>query len=328
MFAIEPLHAQAFGGNPYRQLLPLCGSVLSYSSGSCMRSLETPRDDVRIRRSGQILRFTFHGCVDDGFVDGCEPFCGGQQKVCISWRTCVVLAIRPQVLYWQYRSACMATGIFVSTSFGRPFYTVEFTQTLPLSHLGFCGQFDFVCVPVDFKHCSSNRFAFINLLNLDQNRAEPFRISFFQYARTCMPGCQGLSMQLNVPAQSLTREEEIDRRKVPAPNTAPQAVCVWESILVMRYGQDDHHLAASYTESLTLRRRTFLFGSIQHDMIALCEPVIILCGLIPVTLAAWSLSFSSAACTILVEWIIVLLMEQQVVTHHSVLFRLNGWLFC
>ena len=68
---------------------------------------------------------------------------------------------------------------------------VEFSKMLPLSHLGFCGQFDFVCVPVDFKHCASNRFAFINLLNLDQNRAEPFRISFFQYARTCMPGCQG-----------------------------------------------------------------------------------------------------------------------------------------
>ena len=118
IFGIVVVHAQAFGGNPYRQLLPLCGSIFSCSSGSCMRSLETPRDGVRIRLSGQILRFTFHGC---GFVDGCEPFCGGQQKVCISWRTCVALAIRPQVLYWQYRSACMATGIFVSTSFGRPF---------------------------------------------------------------------------------------------------------------------------------------------------------------------------------------------------------------
>ena len=52
-----------------------------------------------------------------------------------------------------------------------------------------------------------------------------------------------------------------------------------------------------FAESLTLWRRIFLIGCIQHDMIALCEPVIILYGLIPVTLAAWSLSFSSAACS-------------------------------
>ena len=50
-----------------------------------------------------------------------------------------------------------------------------------------------------------------------------------------------------------------------------------------------------YTESQTLWRRIFLIGCIQHDMFALCEPVIILYGPIPVTLAAWSLSFSSAA---------------------------------
>ena len=83
-----------------------------------------------------------------------------------------------------------------------------------------------------------------------------------------------------------------------------------------------------YAESLTLWRRIFLIGCIQHAMIALCEPVIILYGLIPVTLVAWSLSFSSAACIIFVERMIVLLMEQRVVTHHSVLFKLNGWLFC
>ena len=47
-----------------------------------------------------------------------------------------------------------------------------------------------------------------------------------------------------------------------------------------------------YTESLTLWRRIFLIGCIQHDMIAVCEPVIILYGLIPVTFAALSLSFS------------------------------------
>ena len=78
----------------------------------------------------------------------------------------------------------------------------------------------------------------------------------------------------------------------------------------------------------TLWRRIFLIGCIQHDMIALCEPVIILCGLILVTLVAWSLSFSSAVCIILVEWMIVLLMGLQVVSHHSVLFRLNGRFFC
>ena len=72
-------------------------------------------------------------------------------------------------------------------------------------------------------------------------------------------------------------------------------------------------------ESLTLWRRIFLIGCVQHDMIALCEPVIILYGHIPVTLAAWSLSFSSAACIILVEWMIILLMEHQVVTLHSLL---------
>ena len=83
-----------------------------------------------------------------------------------------------------------------------------------------------------------------------------------------------------------------------------------------------------YAESLTLWRRIFLIGCIQHDMIALCEPVIILYGLIPVTLVAWSLSFSPAASIILVEWMIVLLMEQQVVIHHSVLCKLNRWLFC
>ena len=49
-----------------------------------------------------------------------------------------------------------------------------------------------------------------------------------------------------------------------------------------------------YTESLALWRRIFLIGCKQHDMFALCEPVIILYGLIPETLAALSLSFSKA----------------------------------
>ena len=45
-------------------------------------------------------------------------------------------------------------------------------------------------------------------------------------------------------------------------------------------------------ESLTLWRQISMIGCIQHDMIALGEPVIIRYGLIPVTLDAWSLLFS------------------------------------
>ena len=98
-------------------------------------------------------------------------------------------------------------------------------------------------------------------------------------------------------------------------------------VLEAPYAKEVTEQAKDYTESLTLSRSQFLMSCIQHDTIALCEPVIILYGLISVTLAAWSLSFSSAACIIFVEWIIVLLMEQRVVTDHLVLFRLNGWLF-
>jgi len=43
---------------------------------------------------------------------------------------------------------------------------------------------------------------------------------------------------------------------------------------------------------VTFWRRISLIGCAQHDKIALGEPVIILHGLIPVTLAAWSLLFS------------------------------------
>ena len=46
-------------------------------------------------------------------------------------------------------------------------------------HLGSFGQFDFVYVPLDFKHCASYGFAFVYFLNSD--RAEQFRNSF------CMP---------------------------------------------------------------------------------------------------------------------------------------------
>ena len=63
-------------------------------------------------------------------------------------------------------------------------------------------------------------------------------------------------------------------------------------MLEARYAKDVTEQSKDYTESLTLWRRIFLIGCIQHDMFALCEPVIILYGLIPVTLAVWSLSFS------------------------------------
>ena len=52
------------------------------------------------------------------------------------------------------------------------------------------------------------------------------------------------------------------------------------------------YLVIGDIESLTLLRRVFLIGCIQHAMIALGEPVIIRYGLIPVTLAAWFLLFS------------------------------------
>ena len=68
-------------------------------------------------------------------------------------------------------------------------------------------------------------------------------------------------------------------------------------MLEARYAKYVTEQTKGYTESLTLSRRIFLIGCIQHDMIALCEPVIILYGLIPVTLAAWSLSFPSPACS-------------------------------
>ena len=63
---------------------------------------------------------------------------------------------------------------------------------------------------------------------------------------------------------------------------------VWES----RYTKDATGETKDCIESLTLWRRISLIGCIQHTMIALGEPVIILYGLIPVTLAAWSLLFS------------------------------------
>ena len=52
------------------------------------------------------------------------------------------------------------------------------------------------------------------------------------------------------------------------------------------------HLVIGDIESLILWRQISMIGCIQHDMIALCEPVIIRYELIPVTLAALSLLFS------------------------------------
>ena len=63
-------------------------------------------------------------------------------------------------------------------------------------------------------------------------------------------------------------------------------------VLEARYAKDVTEQTKDYTESLALWRRIFLIGCIQHDMFALCEPVITLYELIPETLAALSLSFS------------------------------------
>ena len=52
------------------------------------------------------------------------------------------------------------------------------------------------------------------------------------------------------------------------------------------------YLVIGDIESLILWRQISMIGCIQHDMIALGEPVIIRYGLIPVTLAPWSLLFS------------------------------------
>ena len=52
------------------------------------------------------------------------------------------------------------------------------------------------------------------------------------------------------------------------------------------------YLVIGDIESLTLWRQISMIGCIQHDMIALGEPVFIRYGLIPVTLSAWSLLFS------------------------------------
>ena len=56
-------------------------------------------------------------------------------------------------------------------------------------------------------------------------------------------------------------------------------------MLEARYAKDVTEQTKDYTESLTLSRRIFLIGCIQHDMIAFCEPVVVLYRLITVTLA-------------------------------------------
>ena len=52
------------------------------------------------------------------------------------------------------------------------------------------------------------------------------------------------------------------------------------------------YLVIGDIESLTLWRHISMFYCIQHDLIALGEPIIIRYELIPVTLLAWSLLFS------------------------------------
>ena len=76
--------------------------------------------------------------------------------------------------------------------------------------------------------------------------------------------------------------------------TAPLAFLkgVTMDLLDGRYTKDATGGTKESIESWKLWRRISLIGCIQHDMIALGEPVIISYGLIPVTLAAWSLLFS------------------------------------
>ena len=87
-----------------------CASALR---GSGARMLET-----------QLLRRT----------DICPEFSGGQQRVCFSWNFCVRVSDglhdhRSCIGSTNCRSACMATGIFASTSFLPTGFNVEFAMT-------------------------------------------------------------------------------------------------------------------------------------------------------------------------------------------------------
>ena len=248
-------------------------------------TLATTRDGVRIRRSGQILRFTFHGCVDHGFVDGCEPFCDGQQK-------CVFPGVR--VSYWQFdRRSCIDNTEALA-------WRLASLYPLLLADRFICGVYQNAStLPLRFLRSVRLLFACQWTSNIVPVTVLPSLI-YSTLTRTAQSHSEFLSFSTPGRACQDVRVvyaiERAEKRRLTVGKCRrrirPRRPCVWESILVVRYGQDDHHLAASYTESLALWRRIFLIGCIQHDMFALCEPVIILYGLIPETLAALSLSFS------------------------------------
>ena len=104
IFGIVVVHAQAFGGT---HTVNCCRCAEVFLVTVPVLACVPWRYRAMVCGYGEVGQFSVspsYGCVDHGFVDGCEPFCGGQQKVCISWRTCVVLAIRPQVLAWRLAS--------------------------------------------------------------------------------------------------------------------------------------------------------------------------------------------------------------------------------
>ena len=66
------------------------------------------------------------------------------------------------------------------------------SEMVVISHLGFCGQFDFVCVPVVFKHCASYGFAFVNFLNFDRAEVVHARMPALPCAtERASPGARG-----------------------------------------------------------------------------------------------------------------------------------------
>ena len=174
-----------------------CSFCAWNGTGSCIRSLETPRDGVRIRRSGQILRFAFHGSVDHGFVAGCEPSCGGQLIVCFS---CWPFDRRSCIGNTTFRSACMATGIFVSISLGRPIFMWSSpkrfhspTWDFAVSSTSFACQWTSNIVPVTFSPSSTY-----------SNLTKAISKMFLSVRQDVHARMSGLSMRLNVPAQGST----------------------------------------------------------------------------------------------------------------------------
>ena len=149
---------------------------------------------MRIRRSGQILRFAFHGSVDHGFVAGCEEF--------------VFLGVR--VSYWPFdrrscvgnttfRSACMATGIFVSTSFGQPIFMWSLpkrfhspTWESAVSSTLFACQWTSNIVPVTVLPSSTYSTLTRAISNI-----------FLSVRQDVHARMSGLSTRLNVPVQGL-----------------------------------------------------------------------------------------------------------------------------